>query len=298
LKRSRLKLDSSGFYHVAALPTFSRKQNGLLIQKFYVHGEIPTNELMNKKISAKMLSPSEFKVIVDLKLEFDLKNNYDAANMPFPKYLPSKPFSPVVGGCSSYPVKDCKMHKPDTRTTTLPNDPTKPTDIPSKNTPDATSTDTPARTSTDVPTSTKPTNPANNQKPTSKPTPTSVPRPSPDPKDAAATTTSDSSPKQPSPTNITNINSPDSSPNSSPIPVDSADQNASSTPLPGSSLGVLPIDIEIVNGKDSIAGDKPYETKLWLLPLGLMLVVMVVMLKLYNSVKNLCAKYKSFCNQC
>ncbi|CAG8538817.1 19044_t:CDS:2 [Racocetra persica] len=202
LKRSRLKLDSSGFYHVATLPIFSRKQNGLIIQKFYVHGEIPTNELMNKKMSEKMLSPSEFKVIVDLKLEFELKNNYDAANMPFPKYLPHKPFSPVLGGCSSYPVKDCKMHK--TRTTTLPNDPTKPTDIPSKNTP--------------------------------------VPKSPPDPKDAAATTTS---PKQPSPTNITNINAPDSLPNSSSIPVNSADQSASSTPLPGSSLGVLPIGLSI-----------------------------------------------------
>ncbi|CAG8465025.1 5858_t:CDS:1 [Cetraspora pellucida] len=247
-KRSHLKLDSSGFYYVT-VPTFAWKKNGMKIQKFYVHGEISKNELMNKKISAKMLSPSRFKVIIDLKFEFDLENNYDAANLPLPNYLPNKPFSPFVGGCSSYPGMDYKKHKSGTRTTILPDNPTKPTDIPNKDTPIATSqptdiSNTPTTTQTPTSTTTQTTTQTPTQTPT--PTPTSVSNPStdPNPKDVAATITSDPSPKPT--TNITNIDSPDSSLDSSPKPVNAADQIASTnTPLPGSTLGVVPIGLSI-----------------------------------------------------
>ncbi|CAG8796803.1 25368_t:CDS:1, partial [Dentiscutata erythropus] len=273
-KMSRLKHDSSGFYHGIS-PRFSWKKDDMTIHKFYVHGKISKSELINKKILIDILSPSEYKVIIGLK-EYELKKNLDVANLLFSNYLPDKPFSHLVDDCSSYnnrPSDD--PTNPNGKNNS--DDPTNPNgkNNSDENTP--TRTTNPVETQTQVPTSGSNSNPdivAPNV--TTMPNPLSSPMPS---SNVAA-------PADASPTgDVTNINSPNSSPNSPPSsspnalpdsspdstdsstdsspdalpdssssssptssPVNAADQESSSstpTPLPGATLGVLPIGLGI-----------------------------------------------------
>ncbi|RIB26456.1 hypothetical protein C2G38_2030181 [Gigaspora rosea] len=207
-KKSHLKRDSSGYYHGIS-PKFSRKQDESIIQKFYVHGKISKNELIDEKILIDLLSPSKYKVIVGSKLEFKFMKNHDAVNIPFSNYLPNNPFYHVVDNCQPYPSKGDKGN-------TMPND-----DTPSKDNPK----DTPSK---------------NN--------PNDTPTPNPDVEATPINTGSSATPVN-SPADSSPDSSPNSSSNTSQNTINSADQDSSSSstpsPLPGESLGVVPIGLGI-----------------------------------------------------